>query len=171
MGGAVFRTVLAIHVLAGLVCVASGAGAALSRKGRPRHLGLGRLYLRAIAVVCATALVLAGLRWPRDNHLAVLGAVAFAAALVGYRARGRPGDTVHILGMGTSYVVMLTAFYVDNGRRLPLWSLLPTWAYWLVPALVGGPLILRAVRRRRAAAGWTGGGTAGQRAGGAGAGR
>ena len=28
---------------------------------------------------------------------------------------------LHITGMGTSYVLLLTAFYVDNGKNLPLW--------------------------------------------------
>ncbi|WP_112274001.1 hypothetical protein [Lentzea terrae] len=27
--------------------------------------------------------------------------------------------------MGGSYIAMLTAFYVDDGPRLPLWQLLP----------------------------------------------
>jgi hypothetical protein len=50
--------------------------------------------------------------------------------------------------MGTGYIAMLTAFYVDNGPRLPLWDHLPTVALWLLPGLVGAPLIIRAVRRR-----------------------
>jgi hypothetical protein len=43
---------------------------------------------------------------------------------------------------------MLTAFYVDNGRQLPVWDRLPTLANWLLPAVVGAPLIWRAVPRR-----------------------
>src|SRR5713226_5732494 len=31
----------------------------------------------------------------------------------------------HIVGMGLSYVLLLTAFYVDNGKNLPLWNRLP----------------------------------------------
>ena len=44
--------------------------------------------------------------------------------------------------MGTSYIFMLTAFYVDNGKTLPLWKELPQIAFWLLPAAVGVPLIL-----------------------------
>jgi hypothetical protein len=46
--------------------------------------------------------------------------VAFTAATVGYlhRRRHRPGDTGHIAGMGGSYVVMLTAFYVDKSTEV-----------------------------------------------------
>ena len=48
----------------------------------------------------------------------------FTAATIGYqhRRRHRPGDTGHIAGMGTAYLAMLTAFYVDYGPHLPLWG-------------------------------------------------
>lgn len=39
----------------------------------------------------------------------------------------------HVTGMGLSYVLMLTAFYVDNGKSLSLWRDLPHLAYWVVP--------------------------------------
>jgi hypothetical protein len=47
--------------------------------------------------------------------------------------------------MGTAYVAMLTAFYVDNGPHLPLWDRLPTVAFWLLPSAIGAPIIARAV--------------------------
>jgi len=47
--------------------------------------------------------------------------------------------------MGASYVLLLTAFYVDNGKSLPLWRELPPIAYWLLPAAIGLPLIIRAL--------------------------
>jgi hypothetical protein len=52
---------------------------------------------------------------------------------------------LHITGMGTSYILLLTAFYVDNGKSLPLWRDLSPVAYWLAPAVVGVPLIVRAL--------------------------
>jgi len=45
--------------------------------------------------------------------------------------------------MGFSYILMLTAFYVDNGKNLPLWKELPQIAFWLLPAALGIPLVLR----------------------------
>ena len=120
----VFLAFLAVHVLAGLTAVVTGAIAALARKGSPRHIRAGRWYYRAITVVFATAAVLAAMRWRQDYYLFIIGAVAFTAATIGYqhRRRHRPGDTGHIAGMGISYVAMLTAFYVDNGPHLPLWT-------------------------------------------------
>ena len=147
----VFLAFLAVHVLAGLTAVVTGAIAALVRKGSPRHIRAGRWYYRAITVVFATATILAALRWRQDYYLFIIGAVAFTAATVGYlhRRRHRPGDTGHIVGMGTAYVAMLTAFYVDNGPHLPLWNHLPVLAFWLLPSAIGAPVIARAVMHAR----------------------
>ncbi len=161
----VFLAVLALHVPAGMVAVLSGATAALSRKGSARHVRAGRIYVGALGVVFATALALTALRFPRDLHLAALGTIALVAALIGRadrrrdarpggtaataRGRGAPDDGVHLIWMGASYVVMLTAFYVDNGPNLPVWNRLPSLAFWSGPALIATPVIYRAVRRHR----------------------
>jgi hypothetical protein len=149
----VFLAFLAVHVIAGLTAVISGAIAALSRKGSPRHIKAGRWFYRAITVVFATATALAVMRWRQDYYLLAIGAVAFTAATIGrqHRRRHRPCDTGHILGMGTGYTAMLTAFYVDNGPHLPLWDHLPTVAFWLLPAAIAAPLMTRAVRRAQRA--------------------
>jgi len=54
---------------------------------------------------------------------------------------------LHIAGMGGSYVLLLTAFYVDNGRNLPLWRALPQIGFWLLPSAVGAPIIAWALLR------------------------
>ena len=51
--------------------------------------------------------------------------------------------------MSASYILLLTAFYVDNGKNLPVWQRLPHLAYWLVPSAVGLPLVARALARYR----------------------
>jgi hypothetical protein len=154
----VFLAFLAVHVTAALTAVASGAWAALTRrKARGRHTRLGDVYFWAICTVFATATAMAVMRWREDYHLFLIGAVAFGAALTGLMARRRhwPGDAAHIVGMGGSYIALLTAFYVDNGKQLPIWDRLPAAAYWVLPGLIGVPLIYRALRRahdRRTAA-------------------
>jgi 1,4-dihydroxy-2-naphthoate octaprenyltransferase len=150
----VFLSFLAVHVIAGLVAVITGAAAALARKGSPRHIRAGRWYYRAITVVFLTATALAAMRWRQDWYLFAIGAVAFTAATIGFqhRRRHRTGDTAHIAGMGIGYIAMLTAFYVDNGPHLPLWDRLPTIAFWLLPSAVGAPLMARAVLRARRSA-------------------
>jgi hypothetical protein len=147
----VFLAFLAVHVLAGLTAVVTGAVAALVRKGSPRHIRAGRWYYLAITVVFVTATVLAALRWRQDYYLFIIGAVAVTAATIGYqhRRRHRPGDTGHIAGMGIAYVAMLTAFYVDNGPHLPLWDRLPAFMFWLLPTAIGAPIIARAIIHAR----------------------
>jgi hypothetical protein len=147
----VFLAFLAVHVIAGLTAVITGAIAALTRKGSRGHIGAGRWYYRAISVVFGTASFLAAMRWRQDYYLFIIGAVAFTAATIGYqhRRRHRPGDTGHIAGMGIAYVAMLTAFYVDNGPHLPLWDQLPVLAFWLLPSAIGAPVIVRAILRAK----------------------
>jgi hypothetical protein len=146
-----FLAILAVHVLAGLTAVITGAAAALTRKGSGRHIRSGRWYYTAITIVFATATGLAIMRWKQDYDLFIIGVIAFTAASVGYlhRRLHRPGDTGHIAGMGIAYTAMLTAFYVDNGPHLPLWDKLPALSFWFLPSAIAAPIITRAVIRAR----------------------
>jgi hypothetical protein len=144
--------VIGLHVGCGIVAVTCGAGAMLTRKGSRRHRRLGRAHLLALTVLGTTAPVLAAVDWAHRWHLVVLGGIALASAATGYYAvhLSRPPRLLaHLVGMGSGYIAMLTAFYVDNGPRLPLWDQLPGLALWLLPTAVGAPLIVRAARRRR----------------------
>ncbi len=141
---AYFLAGVALHVLLGLVAVVSGALAMLNPKRPGRHPRFGTIYFWALAGLFATAGALAIARWTEDRTLFVLAAVAFACAFGGREARRRltPGwPRRHMTGMGLSYIVMLTAFYVDNGKNLPIWRDLPPTAYWLAPGLVGLPIL------------------------------
>lgn len=145
-----FLAVLAVHVAAGFIAAGCGVIAMLSRKGPGRHPYSGKIYYWSLCVVFITMTVLSALRWAEDYHLFVLGALSFAAAFVGRRAapsRAFGRVRVHVIGMGLSYVLLLTAFYVDNGKNLPLWRDLPQVTYWLIPFLVGVPIIARVLLR------------------------
>ena len=145
-----FVMLLVVHVPAGLTCVVTGAVAAVSQKRRGRHPRFGTVYFWVLAVVFASATGMALLRWTEDRHLFALGAISFGLALTGYaarRVRWKGWRSFHILGMGLSYVALLTAFYVDNGPHLPVWDRLPAVAFWTVPSLVALPLLVRAIRR------------------------
>jgi hypothetical protein len=148
----VFLTILAIHVPLGLAAVVAGIAAMLSQKGRGRHSRLGTSYYWCLGALFVTSAALAAMRWSEDYHLFVLGAVAFVAATVGRAARRRRWRTridLHIVGMGLSYVAMLTAFYVDNGKSLPVWRELPHVMYWVLPSAVGFPLMIWALSQNR----------------------
>jgi uncharacterized membrane protein len=148
----IFLTVVALHVLVGLLCVVAGAIAMLSPKGRGRHPTFGTIYYWGLVAVFVSATGLSVVRWAEDYHLFVLGALALASASFGRNARRQRWVgwvRLHITGMGLSYILLLTAFYVDNGKSLPIWKDLPTISYWLLPAAVGLPLVIYALLRHR----------------------
>jgi hypothetical protein len=148
--GPVFTTALAIHITSGLTAVIAGAVAASARKRPGRHPRAGHIYLWALGGIFTTATVMAAIRWREDARLFAIAVIAFGLGLYGYRARRRhrPGwPPHHAIGMGSSYIALLTGFYVDNGPFLPLWERLPHLTYWVLPSLIGIPLILLALRR------------------------
>ncbi len=145
-----FLALISLHVAAGLVCVIAGAVAMLSRKGPGRHPQAGAIYYWALATVFLTMAAIGIPRWSEDDHLVVLGVLAFLAATMGREARRRLWPNwarLHMTAMGGSYVLLLTAFYVDNGPNLPLWRLLPHIALWLLPAAIGIPMLIYALLR------------------------
>ena len=144
----IFLAMLAIHIPAGMICVLAGLVALLSKKQAGRHAKFGTIYYWSLSVVFVTASIMSALRWTENYHLFILGTLAFTAATFGRMAHRRCWDgwvRLHITGMGLSYIFMLTAFYVDNGKNLPLWKELPPIAYWILPSAVGLPLIVRAL--------------------------
>jgi len=148
----IFLTIVAVHVLLGLACVITGAVAMLSPKRQGRHPKFGTIYFWCLLAVVVSASGLSAVHWTRDYPLFILGTLSFAAALAGRTARRKhwPGWVrLHIIAMGVSYILLLTAFYVDNGRSLPLWKELPPIAYWILPGAIGGPIIGRALLRVR----------------------
>jgi hypothetical protein len=142
--------IVGIHIPLGLACVTAGAIAMLSRKGRGRHSTTGKVYFWCLTALFASVIVLALMRWMPNIHLFVLGTAAYASALFGrtaVRYRWPNWGRLHITGMGASYVLLLIAFYVDNGKQLPIWKDLPHVTYWLMPLALGLPLIAWALLR------------------------
>jgi uncharacterized membrane protein len=143
-----FLGTVGFHVLVGLTSVIAGAGAMFSDKGTSLHLKFCKTYYWCLSAVFASASALAIARWAEDSHLFILGVLSFAAASFGrtaLRQRWPNSVRLHISAMGVSYIVLLTAFYVDNGMSLPFWKELPLIAYWLLPSAAGIPLILRSL--------------------------
>lgn len=146
----IFLAGVAFHVALALAAVVNGAVAMLSRKGSRQHRRFGLAYFWCLAGVALTATALAIARWAEDKALFVLALLAFGAALFGRWTRrwtGAEWVRAHLVAMGLSYVTMLTAFYVDNGPNLPVWRSLPPITYWILPALVGLPIIIATLLR------------------------
>jgi hypothetical protein len=142
--------VVGIHIPLGLACVIAGVAAMLSRKGPGRHPTFGKLYHGCLFALFLSATFLSVMHWAENDHLFILGVLSFAAAWLGreaLRQRWPYWVRLHIVGMGFSYVLMLIAFYVDNGKRLPIWKDLPHVTYWLLPLVVGTLVILHTLLR------------------------
>ena len=144
----VFLSVIGAHVFLGLGCVVSGFAAMLATKGRGYHSTFGTTYYWFMTGVFLTMTTLALMRWSEDYVLFILGAMAFVLVTLGRFARSFGLSLrVHATSMASSYIVLLTAFYVDNGKNLPLWRDLPVAVYWLLPAAVGAPGLMWVLTR------------------------
>jgi hypothetical protein len=145
-----FLSIVAVHVAAGLICIVAGIIAMVASKRAGRHPRAGTIYYWSLVVVFLSMAALSILRWPHNTHLFLLGILSFSAGAIGRMARRRLWRgwlPVHMTGMAVSYILLLTAFYVDNGPHLPLWRSLPPLAYWVLPSIVGLPILAWALRR------------------------
>jgi len=145
-----FLTIVVVHILLGIACVLSGVVAMLSAKGSRIHTLAGKIYYWVLLLVFVTVIPLSIMRWPHNNHLLVLGILSFFAAVYGRRLaqNPKPGWTqLHTICMGSSYILLLTAFYVDNGKNLPFWRQFSQLFFWLFPAVIGIPVIIYALLR------------------------
>lgn len=147
-----FLMLIGIHVLAALVCVVAGIVAMLSKKARGSHPKAGTVYYWGLMVVLVTVIIVSILRWEEDYRLFILGVLSFASAFMARKAliqKWKGWPFYHVSGMGLSYIILLTAFYVDNGRFLPVWRDFPQIVYWTLPGLIGIPIILVTLSRHR----------------------
>lgn len=134
------------HVIAGTAGLLVGPLAMAVPKRAGWHTRVGLAYQGAAAVMTTTAVALAVLDPARLWWLALIAIATEAAALAGWRERRRraPGWLGrHVRLMCGSYLSFVTAFLVVN---------LSTPLAWVVPTVVGSPLIaLAAARARRPA--------------------
>lgn len=152
---------LVVHALAGLTTGVIGILAFSAPKRWERHPRWGRRYLWAYTVVFLTATILTAERWEADASLFILAVIGYGFALCGYGARrfrqeprvrhllGKQWVVIHIVVMIGSYVVLWTAFYVDNAQ-LAIWlageAVASIWfGVWLNVGVDGGVFTLFAV--------------------------
>ncbi len=150
---------LVVHALAGLTTGVTGVLAFRAPKRRGRHHQWGKIYLWAYSVVFLTATILSLQRMPADIYLLVLATLGYGLALCGYIARrfrlepivrrmlGKRWVIVHIIGEIGSYVVLWTAFYVDNAHLIPGLKELPTLTFWVLPTLIALPFMVVSLTR------------------------
>ncbi|WP_380171687.1 DUF2306 domain-containing protein [Kineococcus sp. DHX-1] len=132
---------LATHIAAGCAGLFIGAAALLAPKRRGWHARAGLAYQVAVAVMTSTAVLLSltapAVRW----GLLLIAVATEAAAVAGWvvARRRRPGWLpVHVSLVAGSYVSFVTAALLVN------W---PSPLAWVLPTLVGSPLIAWTARR------------------------
>jgi len=146
----VFLTFVVIHIFISLGAVVSGAGAMLSNKSTRRHSFFGRFYLKTMLSSFGTVIILSIMRWPQNIHLLSIGFFAASFTYMGYRmskSKRKNWTRLHTILMGFSYTLLLTGFYVDNGKNLPFWNRFPQLFFWIFPVSVGIPIIVWALLR------------------------
>jgi hypothetical protein len=138
----VWIILLAIHVVSGSLALIAGPAAMLAPKQRGWHTRLGTSYVILVALLCGAAVGLAALH-PAVWWLGLIAGATLAAALVGRELRRRqpPGWLPwHISLMCGSYISLVTALLVVNlGFASPL--------AWILPSVIGSPLIARRAAR------------------------
>lgn len=147
------------HALAGLTTGVMGVMTFRPPKRQARHPRFGKRYLWAYTIVFLTATMLSVQRWEADAYLFVLATIGYGFALGGYGARrfretplvmrvlGKQWIMAHIVGMIGSYIVLWTAFYVDNAHLIPGLKQLPPLTFWVLPSLIGLPFMVLSISR------------------------
>src|SRR5712692_69790 len=150
---------LVVHALAGLTTGVTGVVAFRAPKRRGRHHRWGTYYLWAYTMVFFTATILSAQRWAADAYLFFLALAGYGFALAGYGARrfrrepslvrllGKQWVVTHIVGMIGSYIVLWTAFYVDNAHLIPGLNQLPPLTFWVLPTVIGITFIIVSISR------------------------
>ena len=150
---------LVVHALAALTTGVTGVITFSRPKRSVRHPTWGVRYLWAYTVVFLTAIILSVQHLPTDAYLVVLATLGYGFALSGYAARrfrqepivrrvvGKQWVIAHIVGMIGSYVVLWTAFYVDNAHLIPGLKELPTLTFWVLPSLIALPFLVVSLSR------------------------
>jgi hypothetical protein len=144
----VFLTFIAFHIVLGLICVISGAVAMFSKKAKGTHAKAGRIFYRGMTALFVTVLITSVMRWPENVYLLIVGTLAYALTFLGQRlTRTRKANWTrwHTCCMGAAYILLITGFYVDNGKNLPFWNQFPQLFFWFFPAALGIPLIIYAL--------------------------
>lgn len=88
------------------------------------------------------------MRWPHNNHLLLIGFFAVVLTFAGYRLakfKGKNWTRLHTVCMGSSYIFLLTGFYVDNGKNLPFWNQFSQIVFYIFPSAIGIPIIVYAL--------------------------
>lgn len=153
----VFGFFLTLHIASGSLCLLVGLLGICSKKQRGQHTIVGEVYHGSYVAVFLTAIITSLMHWPEDAFLFFVALFSYGLALFGYLARKKqPPNWVakHISGMLGSYIGILTAVLVVNTPNLPVINEWSPVLFWILPTLVGTPVIIafnRKVKQHKSA--------------------
>ncbi len=141
-----FNLFLIVHIVTGIICLVSGLFAMLSKKKKGRHSLAGELYHGSFIVVFITVIMLSVSNWEESGYLLYIGVFSYGMALLGYLAvkiKWKNWLALHISGMLGSYIGIATATITVNISKIPLLNELPILLFWLLPTIIGTPIIMK----------------------------
>jgi uncharacterized membrane protein len=140
----IFKIVLGFHIFSGVLGLTLGPVAMFSRKSKGVHSYAGEVYYWVMLSVCVSAAAMAVLHWEKSWYFLLISVFSYVFAYRGYTAAKRRKSgwlAVHISGMLGSYIALVTALLVVNAAKVSEVSHLPVWMVWILPTLVGSPII------------------------------
>ncbi|MBD1382926.1 DUF2306 domain-containing protein [Metabacillus arenae] len=140
----IFQIFLVIHIIAGTVCLVTGAFASVVRKRYGKHTITGEIYHGGYVVIFLTSAAMAIIHWSESAFLFYIAIFSYGLALWGYLARKLRWKNwlgMHISGMLGSYIGIITAILVVNGSQIPFISEMPILLLWFLPTIIGSPII------------------------------
>ncbi|WP_282935559.1 DUF2306 domain-containing protein [Paenibacillus sp. RC67] len=146
----VFRLILILHIAAGTICLFTGAISASVKKRKGLHTASGEIYHACYVVILLSSICMAIMHWSESAYLFYIAIFSYALALYGYTAKKsqRAGWlSRHIGGMLGSYIGIITAVLVVNGHHIPGLNQLPVLVIWLLPTIIGTPIIIMVGRK------------------------
>jgi hypothetical protein len=137
---------LALHIGAGIAGLALGAAVIWSSRDGPVVDGRSAGYPWTVLAVSLTAVGLLALDWPDLWWIAILAALAYALALLGYvapRSRFRGWELAFAHGQGGSYIALITALVVVALTVDGPVHGAAAVVVWVLPTVIGTRLIQR----------------------------
>ncbi|OFD52209.1 hypothetical protein BWGOE4_56920 [Bacillus mycoides] len=139
-----FRVILFIHILVGVICLIAGLAAMVAPKKKGLHKKLGEIYHFSFIIVFITTVAMAIMHWESSSYLLYIGIFSYSLALLGYLAgkfKWKNWVAIHIGSILGSYIAILTAVLVVNVNRMPILNNYNPLIFWLIPTIIGSPII------------------------------